>query len=373
MPKYCSPSKHKKKKNNVLQQISCFNEKALKNIAKSYNKLYPSVSINIPKKIKDSNLLSFWNILRKNISEQTNCSEESCWIETNVGKTALSIYKNIEEFLRPLKPKEWNDNPIEWLSTIDIENLLKQYNVYHDFIFIGAVPIDFDSVLSPGVCVINELCNINIKNLFSKGIYKIGVIFNLDKHDQEGSHWVSLFISIKKGSIFYFDSYGYPPNNEISTLIHRMRNMMNDLFISNPQLLKEIDIDTDIVNKVKKLKKNTYSISNNLQKDTPVFYMKYNSYKPLKIVNTNKVNDTYHIETDIDITDKTKIYQKGTFVFYNSKQYQFKTSACGMYSIIFIIELLKNKSIYQVLREMKGDDKTEALRNKYFRPNKFNI
>ena len=41
-----------------------------------------------------------------------------------------------------------------------------------------------------------------------------------------------------------------------------------------------------------------------------------------------------------------------------------------MYSIIFIIELLQNKSIYEVLKNMNHDDKTEALRGKYFRPNK---
>ena len=43
-----------------------------------------------------------------------------------------------------------------------------QYNVYNDFIFIGAVPIDFDTKLSPGMCVINELCNINIQKLYKK-------------------------------------------------------------------------------------------------------------------------------------------------------------------------------------------------------------
>ena len=41
-----------------------------------------------------------------------------------------------------------------------------------------------------------------------------------------------------------------------------------------------------------------------------------------------------------------------------------------MYSIVFIIELLKNKSIYEVLKDViGGDDATEKLRDKYFRPN----
>ena len=31
-----------------------------------------------------------------------------------------------------------------------------------------------------------------------QGINKIGVIFNLDKHTQPGSHWVALFIDGEK-------------------------------------------------------------------------------------------------------------------------------------------------------------------------------
>ena len=77
----------------------------------------------------------------------------------------------------------------------------------------------------------------------------------------------------------------------------------------------------------------------------------------------------YELHTKINIPNQTTLIQNGTFVFYNSKRYQYKNSACGMYSIIFIIELLKNKSIYEVLSIMGGDDETEELRNKYFRPN----
>ena len=37
-------------------------------------------------------------------------------------------------------------------------------------------------------------------------IFQIGIVFNLDKHDQEGSHWVSMFIDLKRDGIYYFDS-----------------------------------------------------------------------------------------------------------------------------------------------------------------------
>ena len=44
---------------------------------------------------------------------------------------------------------------------------------YRNFNFIGAVPIDFDHKFGPGNCVINELCNINLKSLLDKGITKL--------------------------------------------------------------------------------------------------------------------------------------------------------------------------------------------------------
>ena len=40
------------------------------------------------------------------------------------------------------------------------------------------------------------------------GINKIGVIFNIDPHYKEGSHWVAMFIDVRKEGIYYFDSYG---------------------------------------------------------------------------------------------------------------------------------------------------------------------
>jgi hypothetical protein len=373
MPKYCSP---KKTKNKSLSSISCFNKESLINIAKSYNKLYSKSIINIPTKFTNKGMVQFWKVLKKKISGKTNCSEENCWIETAIGENALLRDNTIKDFLRPLRPKSWNNDPNEWLSTTDIENVLKQYNVYNDFIFIGAVPIDFDSEMSPGMCVINELCNIDIEKLYKKGITKIGVVFNLDKHNEPGTHWISLFISIYKGSIFFFDSYGNNPNKEISTFIHRVRKMINNLFLKNPKILHKVDIDTEIVNKItkitkiKKINTHTYTIDKCFQKDTPVFYSNKKIYEPINIVNVDAYLDKYQITTNVDLPDNAQLIQKGVFVFYNSKRYQFKNSACGMYSIIFIIELLQNKSIYEVLKNMNHDDKTEALRDKYFRPNK---
>ena len=57
----------------------------------------------------------------------------------------------------------------KWLNTYDIQRVLRQYEKSRpNFLFIGAVPIDFDYQPSPGNCIVNELCNINVENLLKR-------------------------------------------------------------------------------------------------------------------------------------------------------------------------------------------------------------
>ena len=79
---------------------------------------------------------------------------------------------------------------------------------YKCFEFIGPSPIDYDTHKVNGDCVWEELCNFNLANQIKKNKTKIGIIFNTDPHYKGGSHWISLFINIKKESIFFFDSAG---------------------------------------------------------------------------------------------------------------------------------------------------------------------
>ena len=83
---------------------------------------------------------------------------------------------------------------------------MEQYeDKYLDFEFIGPVPIDFDLKDSIGNCIVDELCKININRLKKEYINKIGIIFNLDKHYQNGSHWVCLYIDLKKNHKYYLN------------------------------------------------------------------------------------------------------------------------------------------------------------------------
>jgi Ulp1 family protease len=57
-----------------------------------------------------------------------------------------------------------------------------------------------------------------LDNLQNRGKRKLGVVFNLDKHYQNGSHWVSMFVDLDKHTIFYYDSAVNPVPREVSRL-----------------------------------------------------------------------------------------------------------------------------------------------------------
>jgi hypothetical protein len=59
----------------------------------------------------------------------------------------------------------------------------------------------------------------------------IGVVFNLDKHNESGSHWVSLFVNIPKGEINFWDSFAVNPPPEVSTLMKKIQKQARELGI----------------------------------------------------------------------------------------------------------------------------------------------
>jgi hypothetical protein len=155
--------------------------------------------------------------------EKVGCikGEEHCLLD----KVPINeeIKKDLrKQYLRPRRPKGWDEDPDMWLDNYNIIHVMKQYeDAYSWFKFLGVFPIDFsapDPYKQNGTkqCLYKETCALNLKEEYAKGIRGIGMIFNLDPHFKSGSHWVGLYINIKnikKPFIGYFDSYGYktPP------------------------------------------------------------------------------------------------------------------------------------------------------------------
>ncbi len=219
-PDSCNPA------NN--NSSSCFDFEALVKIAKSWNKDHPKSEdkIKIPVRDNHKNKKTLWNHIDRKL--RGTCTTEWCWIEQDfVRKVGNS---ELEALFRPKMPRSWRKNKYEWLSSIDIESVMSQYEgKYPDFKFIGPVPIDFDYQYEFGKCIVNELCKINLKNLLKRKITKVGVIFNLDKHNQPGSHWVAMYMDLNKKVVYYFDSYGSSPPSEVQVLIERLQEQSEEL------------------------------------------------------------------------------------------------------------------------------------------------
>jgi len=202
----CGPSSKK--------AFTCYSDKALIRLKKYWNIRHPD---NI---IYSNNNQYIWNELYNNISN--TCNTESCWLKQQFIKHNLSPELSKYTFA-PRKPRSWISNPNKWLDNSDITKVMLQYEYkYPCFDFIGPSPIDYNFITLNGKCVWDELCKFDVSKQIKKGKHRIGVIFNLDKHNLGGSHWVSLFIDLHDNIIYYFDSAGMSIPKGIMKFVNRI-------------------------------------------------------------------------------------------------------------------------------------------------------
>ncbi len=198
---------------------SCIKLNILIEMAKAYNhdagqsqiKLHQNLEILNPRKYKKYLVGEFNKRLGK------KCETHKCWTEQSfISNMKLIAKEELEKYtFRPDGPS----GRFEWLNTININEVMEQYEKKNpSFKFLGAVPIDFDDFERFGIR------NLDYKKLLNDGKQKIGVVFNLDEHDQPGSHWVALYSDLGKGEIYFFDSYGTKPERRIRTLMRRIAN-----------------------------------------------------------------------------------------------------------------------------------------------------
>ena len=213
----CSPT-------NNSKTYTCYSEKSLERLRTLWNAKHPDhkITVKTPREI--------WKQLKDNMNNI--CSTEKCWLQQEFLKDNITSELSDYTFA-PTAPSSWKKNPNEWLSSLDIEAVMKQHEKnISNFVFIGPSPIDFDTRLSYGECVWDELCKFKLERHIKNGKTKIGFIFNLDPHYKGGSHWFSTFADVKKKYIFYIDSTGDPMPKQIRTLVERIIEEANLLNIS---------------------------------------------------------------------------------------------------------------------------------------------
>ncbi len=284
----CAPSKK-------YSEGSCFSMESLVKISNAYNNKFST-----DKPIKISN--SKEELVNELSNKISSCKgDQICWLNQIWIKELNDNDINNNTF-RPIGPQ----GRFKWLSTTDINDVIFQYeDKYKDFKFLGAVPIDFESL--PGLSAYNlDLDNL-VNNLKKP---KIGMVINLDEHWQRGSHWVGFYANLDKNQIYYFDSYGIKPRKRICEFVKKLALWCYK---------RHIDM--------------------NGGSDTESVFMKPNKNR----------------------------YEKIMDIQYNKIRHQYGGSECGVYSTNFILRLLNGESFNDICNNITSDDKINQCRKVYFR------
>lgn len=180
----------------------------VENLRRVYNSEHPGEP-----PIKIGSIRTVWSSIRKRLHKLCKGSDE-CVVQSMIQK--------------PKAPDSWLKNNNEWLSSLDIDAIEKEYSrVFSNYYYVGAIPIDFDKRSNLGSCLVSSLCSLDIKSLYKKGYTQIGIIFNTDVSTGSGKHWVALFCDIRSEleypRITYFDSYSNMPEKEIQRLMKRWK------------------------------------------------------------------------------------------------------------------------------------------------------
>ena len=297
----CAPSKK-------YVDGSCFTIESLKKIAENYNKKNKNNKIDI-----NQDKEGIVKELDKKLADK--CSEQTCWLRLDVVKELENEEIDSNTF-RPKGPSKKYD----WLSTTNINDIIEQYQTIHDdFVFLGAVPVDFEELPVLGIS------NLNLNEFRKDGKTKIGMVINLDEHYKDGSHWVAFYTDLIKNQVYFFDSVGKPPVKRIRKFINRITK---HLYMQKYN--KKLPVN-DIIEK-------------------------------LKII-TKEPTKKKHV-----LNEYIKNLLGGGFdIRYNNIQHQFNNSECGVYSVNFIIRLLEGESFDSIINNITKDDKMNANRKIYFR------
>ena len=295
-----------------FKEGSCFTLEQLKKISKAFNNSINSgISKNNKKYLKYSkiqdNLINIKDDKKFLLRQLTDKLSNVC--DNQLCWIRQSFVKKLQDqdILENTFRPKGPQGQFEWLSTTDIDKVMHQYEHKYN---------DF-IFLGTTPVDFDDLEYLGIKDLpldklYKDGKTKLGMVINLDEHWQSGSHWVAFYADLKKNQIYFFDSNGTKPARRIKKLINR-------------------------VGKWIKLKK--FCPNNNC------------SYKDETFSGGTK-------DKDIEIE-------------YNRNRHQFGDSECGVYSMNFILRLLKGESFKNIINNITKDDKMNKCRDTYFTyPNK---
>ena len=231
-PSHCSPRNYKA----IAQTGTCLTEDDVRTAAERI--LSTDTDTGTARMRSIPELLA---ALHERLGTRPNASEEVRWLASRDVASNPDLRSRIQQAFRPTHPESWLRNPKAWLSNEDIEAVMRQYEDHvPGFRFVGVFPRDFATRIGSkdAPCVSDEMCRLTAEGLLREGAAQVGIVFNLDKHTQSGSHWTSMYACLDPRSagkpehrhgVFYYDSTGRPPPKEMRDFAHRLRGEIEQL------------------------------------------------------------------------------------------------------------------------------------------------
>jgi hypothetical protein len=134
---------------------------------------------------------------------------------------------------RPRAPASWSRKPYQWLSNVDIDRVMAQYDGLRGFAWLGAVARDWYA-RDGGARIYLRACQAAGLEKWPQGAPRprsVGAVLNLDAHDRPGSHWVAVFVGVdaadpRRFGAWYYDSAGRPPVADARRLCALVRDAL---------------------------------------------------------------------------------------------------------------------------------------------------
>ena len=330
---YCAPDDQSQ--TSYRKDKTCFALSSLQKLAEAWNSRYKHPPI---KNIRGKSKRALWKELNERMMQMCKKSgNEGCWVDKLQMEEASEPFQD----LRPPTPAEWYKNPKTWLTNYDIEDVMEQYenepdNHYH---FLGVYPMDFADIY-------HELNEVKWNHLTKNGTCKyIGMVTNLDYHDEPGSHWTSLFAvldpKLPSFGVYYYDSVSSPPTSEIKEFM------------------------------IKLMKRATMA---SLQKELPQEGMQAIESYPIEKYTHGGAKDFIREVQAVCI--RHKVSPPRSFkIAYNTHQHQYKNTECGMFSMVYQIRWIEGLrkdpklTFDKVVSHRMNDEEVWQFRERLYRPN----
>lgn len=218
---------------NFKKYKTCYSADDVKTLARMYNSyVSPSERLSLDRSPRE-----LYAALRARVSECKN-EHEACLLHHLRAKskdpaTPPDLTDQLMKKFRPKMPSSWKKNNREWLNTYNIYHVMMQYeDACPEFEFLGVFPVDFAQHTTNGTCIIRKMCTFTLADFLSRGKKHFGMVINLDRHDQSGSHWVALFASFdpkRNFGMVYYDSAGREPPDPVKDFMREVKNEVTEL------------------------------------------------------------------------------------------------------------------------------------------------